>query len=117
MRCSIRSEMTCSRRSASSWTRPGVAEDLDEEHLEQAVVADELEGDLAAFACELLAAVRRARRALGAEARDLSLTLGDEMRGAVRGRGSGTGAGRRAAGRAPEVILRARVKLLRRRTW
>src|SRR5436190_1090613 len=36
---------------------PGVAQHLDQEHLEQAVVADELEGDLPAFLGELLAAV------------------------------------------------------------
>ena len=36
---------------------PAVAQDLDEEHLEEAVVADELEGDLATFAGQLLAAV------------------------------------------------------------
>src|SRR6266571_2387854 len=36
---------------------PRVAQHLDQEHLEQAVVADELEGDLPAFLCQLLAAV------------------------------------------------------------
>src|SRR5712692_1659455 len=36
---------------------PAVAEHLDEEHLQEAVMADELEGDLPALACQLLPAV------------------------------------------------------------
>ena len=36
---------------------PGVAQDADQEHLEEAVVTNELEGNLAALARELLAAV------------------------------------------------------------
>ena len=36
---------------------PAVAEHLDQEHLEQPVMAHELERDLSAFACQLLAAI------------------------------------------------------------
>src|SRR6202165_989373 len=50
---------------------PAVAEDLDEEHLQQAVVPNELEGDFAALASELLSAVAVVHdEALSGEARD-----------------------------------------------
>ncbi|GAC1671062.1 MAG: hypothetical protein PVS3B2_12500 [Candidatus Dormibacteraceae bacterium] len=48
-----------------------VAEHLNKEHFEQAVMADELEGDLATLASQLLAAVAVVLyEALGAEAGD-----------------------------------------------
>ena len=50
---------------------PAVAEHLDQEHLEQAVVPHQLEGDLPALAGQLLAAVAVVLdQALGGEAGD-----------------------------------------------
>ena len=82
---------------------PAVAEHLDEEHLEQAVVAHELEGDLAALAGQLLAAVAVVLdEALGGQARD---HLADGGRGDAEALGElagrAPGAGRRGAGRGP----------------
>jgi hypothetical protein len=58
---------------------PAVAEHLDQEHLEEAVVADELEGYLPAFAGELLASVAVVLdQALGRKAVD---HLADARRG------------------------------------
>src|SRR5713101_7418498 len=58
---------------------PAVAEHLDQEHLEQAVVADQLEGDLPSFLRELLAAVPVVLdQALGGEPRH---HLADRRRG------------------------------------
>src|SRR5216683_2811774 len=59
---------------------PGIATHLDQEHLEQAVVADELEGDLPAFFGQLLAAVLVVLDRPWAVSRaTISLTDGDEM--------------------------------------